>query len=290
LLALDQGATRVQRAHEALKADELWQGNAYVVHPQPDQAEAAGGTAPGTRKQVLTLPTDHAVYFRLAEQRTLAAELFAALMAQALGLPTPQPYVLRIDPGTLPGSRFAPPAGSGKKANAKPLLCVATQDMGGQAFAQLLAEQSAFAQKLMRDWDALVPATTFDEWIANPDRNFGNILFIAQRLLLIDHAAAFAGPHRALLPLHELADKPLTNKLALLLAHDSPSRRKTHLESARRWLTQTARALNLPQTARHASHWHSADDEQALLTFLNRRLDLAHPLLCTRLGYPQLGL
>ena len=270
LLALDQGATRVPRAQEHLKQDELWQGNAYPVdaHGQPTGAP------------------DQPVYFRLAGAQTMAAELLGALMAQALSLPTPAPYVLRINAGVLPGSRFA----AGLQQQPAPLLCVATHDLGAPTFAQLLAEHSAFAKKMLRQWHALLPATAFDEWIANLDRNFGNILYVASELWLIDHADAFGGPQRKLLSLGELVDKALTNKLAILFGHDSAHQRRKHLEAAHRWLTQTAGSLNVRELARHASHWQSGDEENALVQFLTSRLALTHRLLCARLGYPQLQL
>ncbi len=268
LLALDQGATRVPRAHEHLKRDELWQGHAYPV-------QADGSPAPGA---------EHAVYFRLAEGSFLAAELLGALLALSAGLPTPQPYVLRIDAGMLEGSRFRPGAAT------QPLLCVATHDMGGASFAQLLAEHSDSARALLRQWHALLPATAFDEWIANPDRNFGNLLFVARELWLIDHADAFGGPQRELLDLHELVDKRLTNKLAILLGRDTPTQRRDHLAAAHRWLSATAASLNLADLARHTRHWQNEAQAHALVQFLAQRLRITHRLLCERLGYPQLAL
>lgn len=266
LLELEQGATRVPRALEHLKTDELWQGNAYEVRED--------GTG-----------ADHAVYFRLAGSTTLAAELLGALLAQALGLPTPQPYVLRLRPGVLSGSRFMQGAAAGT-----PLLCVATHDLGGRAFAQLLTEQSDFAKKLLRQWHALLPAAAFDEWIANLDRNFGNILYVARELWLIDHADAFGGPQRRLLDLHEMVDKRFTNKLAILFGDRTPTQRRDHLEAAHRWLTGTAGQLNLRELTRHTRHWQSEAEEGALLNFLAQRLRITHRLLCERLGYPQLAL
>lgn len=264
-LWLEQGSTRVLRQDEDSKRDELWQGDGYL-----DKAAAGDADA------------DVPIYFRLAERHTLAAELVCAVMARALGLPTPQPYVLHIAPGVLPGSRFADVA--------QTHLCVATHDLGGQDFAQLLRQDTDFAKKLLREWALLVPTATFDEWVANLDRNFGNILFVAQSLWLIDHAEAFGGCNRPLFPLRGLTKTAFTNKLALLLGEGNPARRKARLVEAKQWLTLTAGSLNVEQLANHAHPWQNPDEERELVDFLQNRLAITHQLLCHRLGHPELPL
>ena len=42
-----------------------------------------------------------------------------------------------------------------------------------------------------RYWPDLPKVVAFDEWLANPDRNMGNLIYVAQTLHIIDHAEAF---------------------------------------------------------------------------------------------------
>jgi hypothetical protein len=264
-LWLRLGALRVQRANETTKPDELWQGDAY----DPDAPRAQ----------------DVPIYFRMADRFTVAAELASAVIARALGLPTPQPYLVHIPAGTLPASRFAPRDGT-------PGVTVATHDVGGGTFAQLLREDSEYARRLLAQWQHLIPTVAFDEWLANLDRNFGNILFVAQNLWLIDHADTFGGSTRKLFPLRELTDEAFENKLALLLSQGTSTQRQKALEDAREWLTFTAGALDVSTLASETDmkRWHTSEEQDELLDFVRTRLRITHRLLCQRLGYPQLPL
>lgn len=261
-LVLNQGARQVLRQQEASKRDELWQGDAF------DPLDSTADDVP--------------LYFRLAPHQATVAELMCSVMAQALGLPTPQPYLLYIPDDTLTGSRFATPGTS--------LYCVATHDIGGPTFAQLLNQNSAFAQRLIRAWAHLLPVTAFDEWLANGDRNYHNLLFVAQSLWLIDHAEALGGSARKLFPLSTLTQDQFTNKLAILLERDPASQRQHYLGLAQEWLTERASQLDVRRVSEHAgvARWHSDVEVTELVDFITQRLTVTHALLCQRLGHPQL--
>ena len=81
LLVLEQGAMRVHRNGEAVKRDELWQGEAR----DPYVADAP------------LVP----VYVRVTEPNPLVAELLCGLIARALGLPSPETFVILLEPGRL---------------------------------------------------------------------------------------------------------------------------------------------------------------------------------------------
>jgi hypothetical protein len=263
-LWLRQGASPVKRANERHKLDELWQGDGYSMDaPDAD---------------------DVPLYFRMADRFTVVAELASSVIARALGLPTPQPYLLNIGAGVLSSSRFT--------THGKATVCPATADVGGATFAQLLREESEYARKLLRSWESLIPTVAFDEWMANLDRNFGNILFVAKHLWLIDHAEAFGGSARKLFPLHDLAETTFENKLASILRTDDQTQRQVSLDKAREWLTFTAGSLDVSELGTHTDmhQWHSEQEELELIDFVRRRLLVTHQLLCNRLGHPQLSL
>jgi hypothetical protein len=263
-MTLDEGTQRVIRDHEALKKDELWQGDVYDPF------------MPGEE------PTP--IYLRIGPSVPLVAELLCAVVARALGLPAPEPFVVLVEPGLLAASGLLDPT--------MRHLCVGTRDIGGTTFAQLLRDDSDTAVQLIKSWQHLVPVTALDEWLANPDRNMGNILYVAQTLHIIDHAEAFGGSMRALFPLAEITEDALSNKLALVLNDHNANQRQIYLNQAKDWLVSTAGELNVSAAVATAdiTRWQTAEEEAELVHFITNRLTIAHRLLCNRLGHPQLAL
>lgn len=263
-LVMNEGARRVQRQNEAGKPDELWIATAH----------AEGSDGP-----------DIEVYLRLAHPQPLVAELVCAVVGRALGLPVPDPFIVRIDAGALPGSRFA-------TGQTGPLYCFASRQVAAEPFVQLLQRDSAHAAALIERWEHLVPAATFDEWMANPDRNLGNILYAAGSLWMIDHADALGGSMRRLWNLAELTDMAVPNELAIVLEGLSDAERSAHLDIARRWIAHPASGLDIAEALACAGidRWQTAAEQTELLDFVTARLTLTHTLLCKRLGHPQLPL
>lgn len=200
LLTLEAGALRVTRHNEDLKRDKLWQGDSR------DPVDQDGEIIP--------------VYLRLAEPKPLVAELLCGVIARLLGLPAPEAFVVIIEPGQLAGSKLA--------HQTMRQLCVGTRDIGGTTFTQLLREDSETAQAMIKAWEHLIPVTALDEWLANPDRNLDNILYVAQTLHIIDHAEAFGGTCRDLFPLADITHDEFTNKLQGYWTVATPPKDKTY--------------------------------------------------------------
>lgn len=261
MLRLNRGAERVRRAREKHKPDELWVGTGYAHAGAPDVA----------------------VYVRMAEAQPLAAELISAVLGRALGLPIPKPFIVVINRQDLPRSRLAK-----RQPTTYAFGC---QALGGQDFAQLLQADGDTALQLLLHWQHLVPATVFDEWLANVDRNLGNIVFAAQSLWLIDHADALGGTARNLYALSELTDTAFANKLGDILNCLDHADRHGHLQQAAAWLDSAA-TLDLSDALALAGldHWHNRAEQAELLDFVQTRLTTTHALLCNRLGHPQLSL
>lgn len=263
-LVLNKGATRVRRSRERSKPDELWHGDAYDPQ-QPDET---------------AIP----VFLRLGGTSALIAELVCGCMARALGLPAPEVFVVKVAPGLLRRSAIASKEGD--------TLCVATLDLGGDTFTQLLNDDDDAAVQLLHDWDELNKVAAFDEWTANPDRNTGNLIYAAQTLHIIDHADAFGGACRDLLTLAELTEQSFANKLAEMLNVFDPSKRSALLKEIHDWITSIAEPLDLKHLVSQAGTfpWHNSSHDQELVDFLTHRLTVTHKLLCNRLGHPQLSL
>ena len=264
VLVLEEGASRVIRNNENLKRDELWLADAY----NPATPDLAGIS----------------VYLRLAQPAPLVAELLCCVIARMLGLPAPEPFVVCVTSAALPDSQIA--------SKQETQLCVATRDLGGTTFAQLLRHDSATAKKMISRWEYLIPVTVLDEWLANTDRNYGNIIYIAHTLHIIDHADAFGGSHRTLFPLADITDHTFTNKLAIFLCQDNPGpgQCQNWLNQARDWIARTANGLNVAAAVAIAevTRWQSTAEEAELVHFITARLTITHGLLCQRLGHPQL--
>ena len=263
-LVLNEGAARVARDVEDSKADELWQGDAV------DPANPQDPTVP--------------VYLRLGQRAALVAELVCGCVARALCLPAPEVFLLTVPAGHLAGSALARPDA--------PTLCVATRDIGGATFAQFLSSNEDAALQLLHQWPELARVVAFDEWLANQDRNLGNIIYVAQTLHIIDHADAFGGSARQLFPLAELTTQQFQNKLAGTLNAYKSSKRNELLQDVHTWLAQVGAGINIPAVVESASTrpWNTPEQDGELVDFIQQRLTLTHALLCNRLGHPQLSL
>jgi len=120
----------------------------------------------------------------------VAVELLCALLGQRLELPVAEPLLVRLEDRTL---------GFG------------SVDLGYPSFRRYLQNDSdpRVLQRLL-SWPNLVSAASFDNWIANPDRHVGNLLFDGTtQFWLIDHGLTLAP---------RLAPADAVNNLLLLLA------------------------------------------------------------------------
>ncbi len=264
LLTLNLGATRVMRDLEASKPDELW-------------------VASGRRASD---ETDVSLYLRVGPPRQMAAELVCAVIGRALGLAVPEPFIVRIPAGALPGSQLT-------KASPQDTLAVGTKHLGGGSFDQLLNKRAAMATKLLLQWPDLMAVTAFDGWLANIDRNLGNFVYARRRLWLIDHAEAIGGPMLDKFDYADLVDAPLTNKITLILNEFfDAGERLGLLDAAAQWLRFPAAALSVAEAMDSIPlhHWHSDAERNNLLAFVRERFTHTHTFLCQQLGHPQLAL
>ena len=261
-LLLYEGATRVMRANESDKTDELWQGDA---HDPSRPGEAA-------------IP----IYLRIAATQANAAELVCGCLAQQLGLPAPEVFWLWAPKGTLAGSKLV--------RHNQGALCVATRDLGGETFNQFLNANTDAAVRLLRNWPELGKVIAFDEWTANIDRNLDNIIYAAEALHIIDHAEAFGGQIRAVMELGALTNMHIVNKLAGVLNQLNAKARNAILADLHTWLAGTVSDIEVRSVVARAcgSQWHTPAQDAELVDFLCQRLPQTHALLCQQLGHPQL--
>lgn len=107
----------------------------------------------------------------------LVREVLCSLLAQAVDLPVPQPYVLDVT-----DSSWAEQHGI--------KYVFGTSCGAGRSWMRVARQAPATVANLV-EWSKLLAAIAFDEWIANGDRDPSNLLFIGQReFQLIDHGEA----------------------------------------------------------------------------------------------------
>jgi hypothetical protein len=263
-LVLDEGASLVPRQNQQQKSDELWLGDAFdPLNPQTPAVP---------------------VYVRVGQSGALVAELVCGCIARALKLPAPEVFLIVIPPGHLPQSVICKPEAV--------TLCVGTRDIGGTDFTQLLSADFDAALPLLTKWPDLENVIAFDEWLANPDRNMGNLIYVAQNLHIIDHAEAFGGSCRELFPLAELTASSFSNLLADMFNDLSTDARASLLKKVRTWLNESAGSIDVQGVVSSAPTrlWNTPEQDRELVDFITQRLTITHSLLCSRLGHPQLSL
>lgn len=135
-------------------------------------------------------------------------ELAAELVARSLSLPVAASYLVVCPDGLLPLLNApAAPERAGQRgrvlfATRAAGLSVARRfpepNLSGRPTdeaADLMGAALEAFRALLSGWRDLDPAVVFDEWIANDDRNWGNLVIDNRgAITLIDHERAFGGP------------------------------------------------------------------------------------------------
>jgi hypothetical protein len=134
----------------------------------------------------------HAVLKDLPTKQ-LVNELAASSLAHSHGLPTPNVYLARVEPGILSVSK-GPTLSDGSH------IVFASEDVKvpnvAFSFRNSTAPQSDLLIATLIKWKLLGGLYAFDTWIANTDRHAGNLLFGGgDDVWLIDHGHSFTGPN-----------------------------------------------------------------------------------------------
>src|SRR5207249_615328 len=145
----------------------------------------------------------------------LIGEIVCALLGRATGLRVPKPFLVRVNRADLPQS-------TKWDASEKARLCFGSEDAKVLSLKRRVNVTNAAQMRSIAIWwnqlresAAFKRMALFDEWVANHDRNLGNILWDGEPWL-IDHANALTGPD------WKLADlQPDTMKFTNVLLSDS---------------------------------------------------------------------
>jgi len=224
------------------------------------------------------------------DPRRIIAELVCSQVGRALGLPIPRPHLVCLQPEDIPKE-------STWHGIDAPRWCFASQHAGKRpkSFARHLRSEDPVFKRALSSWTGFYAAMVFDEWIANDDRNPGNLLFdpVDQSFWMIDHGNGLTGAYWPIWGLKD-ADIVMGNVLAdELVAAATPkvteAMRIEHTANA-----QMRDAANIlwseVGTEEYISKLAQGVKPEEVRGFLTDRIQHTARLLMARLGYPQLEL
>ncbi|MFL1404217.1 HipA family kinase [Marinobacter sp. M1N3S26] len=164
-----------------------------TLYTQPRQLTGLGNISEIWIADALSHEGDVRLYIKRATNPEILAECLSALLARQLDLPSPRVFVVADPERLIDGDLF-----------------VGSEDAGSPSIKQRLESGDPAVEKVLRKWEKLHQLTLFDEWIANPDRNLGNLLWGGgDDWNLIDHAYSLWSAMDEPRPRH-----PVTNKFA----------------------------------------------------------------------------
>jgi len=196
--------------------------------------------------------------------RALLVEALAAQLGQCIGLPCPDPYIVTVNPIFVGAPR------------GKHLVAFGSAQVGSRGLARPIHDID-FMMTTLEKLGLVSAACAFDEWIANPVRGPGDVMFDSEAgAVFIDHEAAM-DPLTA-------PDAAVTNWLAArVLERIAPGKRPELLKAIR----ARAAAAHRAQLGQVPSVVQIAQDGvviyRSLLKFLADRLDHLDRLLSLRI-------
>ena len=130
-------------------------------------------------------------YVKLLDAKQLINELVSSVLGRTLGLLMPTAFIVLVSRDDYPDSAFLATHGLDK------VLAFGVESVGYPDLkCRMKVSGDLAVEELLRTWAGWCEAMLFDEWIANGDRNAGNVLVGGPgEVWLIDHGNAFTGPN-----------------------------------------------------------------------------------------------
>lgn len=125
---------------------------------------------------------DIPVYAKPLNEDDIVRESICSKLGIAMGLPIPEPFVIHSD-----HQEFASNNGIGFASSALPFKSINV--LVNRENASICENTLGIVLQELIAWPGFSASCLFDEWISNPDRNRGNILYGGNgKFHLIDHA------------------------------------------------------------------------------------------------------
>lgn len=214
------------------------------------------------------------VYAKLIDAREICVEAFCAILGRQLGIPIPKPYLILADSNSLP---IIP---EGQHA-----LMFGSEDADFPSFRRYANCEQAFIR--LQKFKSTLDVGVFDEWIANHDRNIGNILYDGgDNFLFIDHGLAIPNGMNPLSPASD------NNIIRALFSIQSELEKFRTMKTTLQDITPTYNLLKLDEIMRqtHSEKYLEEDEITHVLDFLTNRLSVINSLIRCRLGIAQMDI
>jgi len=216
--------------------------------------------------------------------RGLINEIVGYTLAHHAGLPQPQSALIRVGHTVL--RAMHKDIGKDVSATSGSEICFASLEahnprQRSTGMVKLLYRDNADLQKKLLGWTDLPAVMAFDTWVANVDRNTGNLIQVRPgQFAVIDHGRILTGPHWETTDLK--SDDYYANCLMDILF--DPAKLPLPLKSA---ILHSARKFQ--EVYRKAEPelkiWFGADpDKLVARDFLQKRVLSTIPMLKTRVG------
>lgn len=176
----------------------------------------------GTQTWLGTISTAQEPFFRayvkVLPPTQFVTESVCAWLLQKFGVPTPEPFWIRVHKHILPGYRLWQ-----RGENSR--ICFATRALPAQSLWRETKRDPSALMKLEK-WEHTLPAGIFDELVVNDDREPKNILTDGRgNYWLIDHNHAFGSVKWTPEWLRDNAFPSFSNKLLEVLSTMTPGQR-----------------------------------------------------------------
>ncbi|PMI33536.1 hypothetical protein BCT30_05030 [Enterovibrio norvegicus] len=223
--------------------------------------------------------TDNGVktaFVKLVEPRKIFVECACAILGRALGLPMPSPMVVKVTHDALPEV----------VAKGESKIAFGSEDVGHPSFRRRINDSSAEAMDLLGQYVQLLEISVFDEWIANHDRNIGNILFDGKIFSFIDHELALPS---VMTDSSSACDNQL---LRVFFSNKCEFEQHKASKSVNTRILPGYTVLELNEIVDNtlAVKYFNAKDSSEVVKVLAKRIDQLIPLVHNRIGFKQQGI
>jgi len=206
--------------------------------------------------------------------RELYIESLCALLGKNIGLPIPQPYIVKVTHecfSEIPERQFC--------------LAFGSEDAGYPSFRRYAQSEEAFEK--LKEFSKTTDIGIFDEWIANYDRNLGNILYDGtDTFSFIDHEHALPV---ALQPSEPASDNQI---LRAIYSIKSEFEKFSLCKKLNENILPLYSSLQLDNLLEKTLATHYIDSKTAtdIIFFLHQRIDCLNNLVKLRVQLKQMEL
>lgn len=213
------------------------------------------------------------------------AELIASQIGRALGLPIPEPFLVLCD------SRELPQDSAFYESGLHWVFASAQHGTDPISIEHLYRKNESLYREVINRWAIYDHAAAFDEYIANDDRNQGNLVYCPSKkeIALIDHGRCLGVGQGKLLDLKP--DYPVANQLvdSVLPLDDAEKHQLSKVANDLMRHCELIDFSGLPPTA-ELQKIQDGTQRSKIVDFLKTRIHFTVELLCQRMGMPQLPL